>query len=299
MTFAARVPRAASLVVAALAIASRAIAQEPPQLPPPPPPKAPPQYTPPSSSPPPSAPPPKRERETREAPHREREREREAPVRARSTYPAPVVEREGPTRTVEWFQAAFRTGIAFPAGGIEGDSAYSMGRDFNAQLPFLIEAGVRVHPMIVVGGYGEYTLGGVGQTFHDLGLAQCGASSRSCGSASFHIGAQIQVHFRPGERIDPWVGYGLGYESAWASSSGGSLPPYSETFGGFEFARLAAGADFRINPWFGLGPFLGIDFGDYSHQHTQGIAGFGTDQSVSNTALHEWITLGVRAVLFP
>jgi hypothetical protein len=56
--------------------------------------------------------------------------------------------------------------------------------------------------------------------------------------------------------------------------------------------------DVRFSRFFGLGPFVGVDFGSYSHEHYQGTGGT-IDGSISSTSLHEWVTLGVRAVLFP
>jgi hypothetical protein len=170
-----------------------------------------------------------------------------------------------------------------------------MSRDFNAQVPILVEAGAKVHPLVFLGGYAAIAPGGTSATFGDA--EGCGASGRSCSALGFQIGAEVQVHLRPEGRIDPWVGYGLGYETDTATASHGG-GHFSENFNGFQLARFAAGADVRVSRTFGVGPFLGLDFGSYAHEH-QEANNTTVDQSIPSTALHEWLTLGVRGVLFP
>jgi hypothetical protein len=172
-----------------------------------------------------------------------------------------------------------------------------MSRDFAVQVPFLAEVGVKVHRMIFFGGYGAFSLGGVSSQFANA-QGCTGGSPRSCGSLDLRVGLEMQVHFRPDSLVNPWVGYGLGFESVQASASGGGSPSTGESFSGFEFARLGGGIDLRVNRYFGLGPFAEIDFGTYTQEHVQG-AQTSVDSSLPNTALHEWFTLGVRGVIFP
>jgi hypothetical protein len=56
--------------------------------------------------------------------------------------------------------------------------------------------------------------------------------------------------------------------------------------------------DVRVHRYFGLGPFMEIDFGQYTQEHVTGAAST-VDQSIPNTSLHEWFTLGLRGVIFP
>src|SRR5205814_1206157 len=63
---------------------------------------------------------------------------------------------------------------------------------------------------------------------------------------------------------------------------------------------------FKLTPnlflrWFGplgVGPWAALDLGQYSHFHNE-LAGVAADGSISSTALHEWLSLGVRVVFFP
>jgi len=305
---------ALALVLAAAAFARPSRAQETPQLPPPPPPSSPPQYTPLPTPPQPGPgtppPPPRREKE-REPPLRreherekEREREREVVV-VRPRYvvaPAPVVVRDEPPPARRWVQVAFRSGVSFPAGSISGAPNDPMSGDFGLQVPIFLEAGIKVHPMIFLGAYTSLSIGGTSSAFADAQGCVSG-SSRGCGSTDWRIGLEVQVHFRPAELVNPWLGYGLGFEQVSASASGGGSPATGETFSGLELARIGGGADFRVSRIFGFGPFIEVDFGSYSQEHVQGVTATGAastvDQSISNTGLHEWVTLGVRGVLFP
>ena len=171
-----------------------------------------------------------------------------------------------------------------------------MSRDFNAQIPILVEAGWKIHPMVFLGVYGALAFGGTSQTYSTANL--CTVSSRSCGASSERLGVEVQIHFRPDSRVDPWAGYGLGVETASASASGGGVPQVTDSFTGFELARFALGVDFRLTRLIGVGPFVGVDFGSYSHEQLQ-AANFSQDQNISNTALHEWLTLGMRVVFNP
>jgi hypothetical protein len=172
-----------------------------------------------------------------------------------------------------------------------------MNRDFALQVPFFAEVGVKVHRMIFFGAYGAFSVGGASSSFANA-QGCTPTSARSCGALGLRVGLEMQVHFKPEALVNPWVGYGLGFESEQAGASGGGAPPTGESFTGFEFARLGGGIDLRVNRYFGIGPFAEIDFGTYTQEHVQG-ADKTVDSSLPNTALHEWFTLGIRAVVFP
>jgi len=163
-----------------------------------------------------------------------------------------------------------------------------MTNDFNVQVPFLVEVGFKVHPLLLIGGYGALSLGGVASTFAN---AQGCNTGRACGSVDLRVGLQLQVHFRPAALLNPWVSYGLGYESVSASSSGGGTAPTGETYSGFEFARFGGGVDLRLSRYFGFGPFVQVDFGTYTGEHLAEPTAT-QDANIPNTALHEWFTAG-------
>jgi len=47
---------------------------------------------------------------------------------------------------------------------------------------------------------------------------------------------------------------------------------------------------------FGVGPFVSLSLGQLWHRNIQG-GFFNVDESIGKTALHEWLTLGVRGQL--
>jgi hypothetical protein len=290
---------AVALVPFALSLSPLAAAQEPP----PPPTNLPPQYVPPPTpqqvgpgpSQPPLAPPVRRE------PRREREHEREPPPPPRHFVPPPPPPppspRDEPPPVARGFQMAVRTGLSFPLGDISGEKGDGMSHDFATQIPLLVELGAKVHPMIFLGAYTGLSLGGTSSAFSDA--QGCGKGGRSCLASTLRIGFEVQIHFQPAERVNPWIGYGIGFESASASANGGGAVEASESFTGFELARFAGGIDFRLSRIFGIGPFAELPFGTYSHAHVLGADGTTADSPITNTALHVWPTIGVRGVFFP
>jgi len=188
-----------------------------------------------------------------------------------------------PART--GFQMDVRTGYSIPMGKVANS------RDFTAtesgklsdvvsgQVPIIVSIGGKLIPELYLGGY--------------LGLAFGGAadalSCSSCSSAGVRFGAEVQYHILPAALANPWLGYGLGIESVAVGDGDHSLG-----WGGFQFARFMGGVDFRLDRVFGIGPFVDLSLGNYSTISTG-------DQSVkiTDTALHQWLTIGVRAVFFP
>ena len=288
------------LALASVATGARA------QLPPPPPPNSTPQYEPP---PPPAqtpgqAPPPRvaprRERERPEPPQREPP-QREPPRRA----PAPVeraepVERDDAPRARVGFQLALRTGLSFPMGSVGGNTVNgqtgdSLSNQFSAQVPLILDVGAKLTPSIFLGGYASFAFGGSGDAFR---ATECPGAARGCSGGEVRLGAEIQYNFQPAERLNWWLGYGAGFESASASSTGAGFN-YSETFTGFELARLSGGVDYRASRHFGIGPFIDLALGEYTHAHYENANQQVLDTSPDPRSLHAWLTLGVRGVLFP
>lgn len=188
---------------------------------------------------------------------------------------------EPPPPASTGFQLAMRTGYSVPLGKAEGGLA--MSDLFSGQVPLFIELGGKPIPYLFLGGYLGFGFGG------PAGLLKQTCGGR-CSAASFRLGVEGQVHILPAGLANPWVGYGIGFESsAIGTGAEGSLG-----FGGVEFARLGAGVDFRISQGFGVGPFVDLSLGNYSS------ASIGDeDEDLEDTALHEWVTFGARFVVFP
>ncbi len=67
---------------------------------------------------------------------------------------------------------------------------------------------------------------------------------------------------------------------------------------GWEFAHLMAGVDFRMSKTVGIGPFVDLSVAQYSSANS-GASNTTTTTDIKDKALHEWLTLGARLVIFP
>jgi hypothetical protein len=194
------------------------------------------------------------------------------------------------------FQIALRTGFSVPTGSVSGAANSSMSTTFKTQIPLLADVGVKLTPNIFLGGLLGLSIGGAGNDYRN-GNGCPDIPARSCVATDFRIGAELQYHFQPDQRMNPWVGVGFGYESATASASGGGASS-SLNVSGWELLKLSGGLDFRLSRTFGIGPWVGLDLGQYTRFHSE-VAGVPNDGSIQSTALHEWFSLGVRVVFFP
>lgn len=198
------------------------------------------------------------------------------------------------------FQMMIRTGYSLPMGNVSGNAStpdtsdhFAMSDLVTGQVPFLFDIGGKVIPEIFLGGYTGFAFGGAAGRAADA----CDASNASCIGIGFRLGAELQYHILPSEAVNPWVGYGIGLEATGVSASSGDEDE-TVSVSGFEFARFMAGVDFRLSRGVGVGPFVDLTMGSYSTL-TQSVEGRSTSLDVAESALHEWLTLGVRLVIFP
>ncbi len=89
-----------------------------------------------------------------------------------------------------------------------------------------------------------------------------------CKGSGIDLGLGFSYHLAQGVAIDPWISYGMGLRFATfhaqpSSTTGGptGLPSVDQAFRGFDFARIALGADFYPVPILGIGPFFEADVG--------------------------------------
>jgi hypothetical protein len=62
---------------------------------------------------------------------------------------------------------------------------------------------------------------------------------------------------------------------------------------GIQFLNLQAGADYKVMPNLGIGPFIIFGLGQYSSWSFSG-PNLPPGRSVQETALHGWLTFGLR-----
>jgi hypothetical protein len=180
------------------------------------------------------------------------------------------------------FQLGVRTGVALPAGKLS--EGVAMNALSAAQIPLFLDIGAKVSRYVFLGGYASFALGGASDRWN-----RNACRNDDCSARSMHLGAQIQIHFGSFERTNPWIGYGLGYEWLWTAG----FP--ETTYRGWEYGRFMAGVDFRLSHDFGLGPFVDATVAQYSSLSNANVE----SADISNTALHSWVTVGLRLVLFP
>ena len=190
---------------------------------------------------------------------------------------------------------AFRTGVALPFGRVASGPGNGMPNVHAYQVPLLVETGYRVTPHLSIGGFLGLAFGDVGGELRRL--------CSGCSTRSFRIGVLSQVFLRPAERLDPWVGLGIGYESVTILNGASSV-----TLSGPEYVHVLAGLDVRSSRKVGFGPYVDASLGVYTDSvrlwSVAGPVGIGTaprssEENIHGKALHGWVTAGLRLVLYP
>jgi hypothetical protein len=181
------------------------------------------------------------------------------------------------------FQLALRTGFSAPLGSIGNGT--KLARTFGDEVPLVLEVGAKIQRHIFVGGSFGFGVGGCNET-------------PECTALTARLGPEIIVDVLPSSKVDPWIGYGIGFEYAQASSNP------SATYRGWELGHFMAGVDFRFSEVFGVGPFADLSLAEFTHGSidvadvTGGGGAIAQDVGLDHS-LHEWLTLGVRFVIFP
>jgi hypothetical protein len=199
----------------------------------------------------------------------------------------------GPPPAHVGFQLGIRTGFALPFGNVDGGSGDTMNNFFSGQVPFLFDVGGKPLPWLFLGGYLGVGVGGTAGTLDSV----CSTPGVTCATATVRVGIEAIAYINAGEKVSPWVGYGIGFES---SAIGISAPngDSSVAASGPEFARFMGGVDFRLTKGFGIGPFVDFSIGEYTHLQTD-TPNTTASGSLESKSVHEWLALGVRGVLFP
>ncbi len=190
-----------------------------------------------------------------------------------------------------------RTGVALPLGSIASGAQVSDTLD--AQIPVQIDFGFRPDPHLFLGAYGSF-----GFVLPASGVCQGG----SCSGSDIRAGLEAQYHFRPAHRFDPWVGLGAGYEwlhlASWSAGTavqdGDAVNTSTDvkvSLRGWELVNVQAGLDYAVCTGARVGPFVGFSLGEFeneSQSYTLRGVEHASATDIAQTALHEWLTLGVR-----
>jgi hypothetical protein len=190
----------------------------------------------------------------------------------------PSVARAESGDDVSGFELGFRTGLQLPAGTL-GDN-FALGDAVGSGVPLWFDVGHRVGRSFYYGFHVIYT--------PSLATPNCS----DCSASNFRPGLNFQVHPSVSsiDEIDPWFGFGVTFDSLSLKQPPvegplGTSPGGSTTALGMEFANLQVGCDYLVMPELSAGLFFSYSFGMY----------FGySDSNIHQSALHDWITLGIR-----
>ncbi len=191
---------------------------------------------------------------------------------------------------------AVRTGLSLPFGSFQDRAdAGPLGgardaRDLvGPQIPLALDIGAKASKWIFIGGYLSFAAGlAAGE------LAEsCDALKADCRALSFRIGAQIHYAIAPDERLNPWVGYGLGYSSVTVGDDALDV-----TYRGFDFGHFMAGLDVRVSRFIGIGPFVDFTIGKYASRTVESAA-TRISGDIAGRSFHSWLTVGPRLTILP
>jgi hypothetical protein len=214
-------------------------------------------------------------------------------------------EATGEGRRTQGLELALRTGYAVPMGSLVSNT--NLNDALTGAFPLWLDAGYRF-PRVFLGAYLQYAQGFMvqsdvaGSTYIANGgipasTSKCGSLGQTCNGFDVKYGIEVQYHTVPGGPFDAWLGYGIGAENLNVHPHGHVLPnlgnpEVSETLSLMALSPmvLQLGADYRL-AHFGVGPFVMLDVGKYI---TESQSTAGVTLGLHDTALHEWLTFGVR-----
>jgi hypothetical protein len=205
------------------------------------------------------------------------------------------------------FSTGLRLGVGVPLGKAGQTPSPAGGeRDLNEltpwRAPVWVDIGYALSGAVTIGAYAQVGVGGVGD-----------ACVGDCDWSDIRVGASGEWRFLPGAPVNPWLGVGLGWE--WLSFRqllSAEVPDemgvpttvtgrVSERFGGPEL-MLHGGVDFQVENALRVGPYASATVSQYltdSFQCTPSTALCPPDGSIDGSALHSWISIGLRGAYTP
>jgi hypothetical protein len=94
-----------------------------------------------------------------------------------------------------------------------------------------------------------------------------GSCRVGCTGQSYVVGLGLTYHLAQGLAFDPWGSFGMAYRhsifevTAPDPTQNAGRPLVSQTYKGFDVARIAFGGDFYPFPWGAVGAFVEADIG--------------------------------------
>jgi len=197
-----------------------------------------------------------------------------------------------------------RTGVSLPVGAATGADSDLLGDRYAWQVPIYLGMGAKITRSVYVGAYVHLGIGAEGSDSLVEGLCDDNdhdlENDVSCSVLTARVGLEGQYHFEPAEWVNPWIGYGIGYEGA-TQTIRDREHGYEEshTASGITFAQLAGGLDYRMAKGIGGGPFLEAALGRFTRTTTRVNSEEVHSGSIDEPAVHAWISLGLRLTVRP
>lgn len=173
-------------------------------------------------------------------------------------------------------------GYAVPFGNLFNTDEININNAMKGGFPLRAEAGVALWGHWHVVAYAEYAF---------IDRSQRCTPTADCTGKALHLGGQIQYW---GQGVGAWwafIGLGGGWEKLNLDGQDTSLG-----FSGFE-GKLTGAVLYFFGDAVGIGPYMDLGLGAYSH--LDAVVGAGTgSETIRNQALHVWLTFGVRVDLW-
>ncbi len=195
-------------------------------------------------------------------------------------------------------RGGYATPLGSAAGSRSGDNA-PMSDAYKGAIPLQVDLGYFFNSNVYLGAYFQYAP----VFLPDSALCE---GEASCASSQMRFGLNASYHFRAGEKLMPWLGLGIGYEviNTKISAREGDMESIIGVGArGIEFASVQAGADYRINDTFSIGPYVSLAAGVYQTATSSielknvpiiGDASESSSESIDNKAVHAWLSGGLR-----
>lgn len=151
-----------------------------------------------------------------------------------------------------------------------------------------LEGARRLDERLSVGILFDFSFGDVGEALKPV----CTKYGTECSTATAQLGLFVRRDFGETSIGTPWVSYGVAREwlngEVFAPYGGSSTSVPVLSAPGWQFARLGAGIDLRVGPWFSLGLYATYAAGVYERVTIDGV------DADTGAAVHAWGQLGIR-----
>ncbi len=193
-------------------------------------------------------------------------------------------------------------GIAFSGGKAQTESLVNPTVEMSSQvLPIAGVLGVGARwiftPALSAGIYLQWNPGAVPTSPAFLSVTCGSGSAASCFGWNLRTGLQATYGFLPGNRANPWVSLGTGWEWVrYQASTGGQVQ--GVTWSGWEIVNLQAGVEFGSHRTATIGPYVGFAGGIYSNfWATLDWGEMDRAVDTSGRAFHGWFQIGLRGTI--